>query len=187
MVPADKVARLSAVYIASPTSGALVEVTHAMTPLVQDFTQPPAMDSGGGGSLSTAEDYARFCQMMLNHGVLNGVQILSPASVMLMESDNLESSVVPDTAEGWSPIGGDGLGFGLDFAVLKNPAKVGSLGGQGSIWWGGAAGTWFWIDPKNDLFFLGMVQRYGMGNAGDETLIPASQTMVYSALLHPEK
>ncbi len=186
MVPADKVARLSAVYIDSPTSG-LVEVTHAMTPLVQDFTQPPAMDSGGGGSLSTAEDYARFCQMMLNHGALNGVQILSPASVTLMESDNLESSVVPDTAEGWSPIGGDGLGFGLDFAVLKNPAKVGSLGGQGSIWWGGAAGTWFWIDPKNDLFFLGMVQRYGMGNAGDETLIPASQTMVYSALLHPEK
>jgi CubicO group peptidase (beta-lactamase class C family) len=188
IVPADKVARLSAVYISNPTSGALVEVTHAMTPLVQDFTQPPAMDSGGGGSLSTADDYARFCQMMLGHGALNGVQILSPASVALMESDNLESTVAPESPdEGYTPIGGDGLGFGLDFAVLKNPVRLGSLAGQGSVWWGGAAGTWFWIDPKNDLFFLGMIQRYGMGNAGDQSLIPASQTMVYSALLQPEK
>jgi CubicO group peptidase (beta-lactamase class C family) len=167
---------------------ALVEVTPAMSPLVQDFTKPPPMDSGGGGSLSTAQDFARFCQMVLNRGRLGGARVLSPASIGLMESDILESTVVPDqTTFGRAPIGGNGLGFGVDYAVMKNPAKLGSLAGEGSIWWGGAAGTWFWIDPKNDLFFLGMIQRYGQGNAGDESLVALSQTLVYSALLDPEK
>jgi CubicO group peptidase (beta-lactamase class C family) len=188
MVPPEKVSRLSASYAWSPTTSALVEVTPAMSPLVQDFTKPPLMDSGGGGSLSTAADYARFCQMVLNHGALNGARILSPASIAMMQTDVLESSVVPDeTTFGRAPIGGDAVGFGLDYGVLKNPAKAGSLAGPGSIWWGGAAGTWFWIDPKNDLFFLGMIQRFNVGTAGDEGLGPISQTLVYSALLDPEK
>lgn len=188
VVPADKVSRLAATYILNEQSGALIEVTPAMSPRVQDFTKPPPLDSGGGGLLSTTEDYARYCQMMLNHGVLNGTRILSPASVALMESDTLESTVVPDAPTvWWAPIGGDGLGFGVDAAVAKSPAKLGALVGQGSFWWGGAAGTWFWVDPKNDLFFLGMIQRYGMGNAGDQRLVPISQALVYSALLDPEK
>ena len=188
MVPPDKVARFSSVYIKSAQTGALVEVTPAMSPLVQDFTKPPLMDSGGGGSLSTADDYARFCQMILNRGVLGSARILSPASVNLMESDILESSVAPEDANGgWVPIGGDALGFGLDVAVAKSPAKLGALVGQGSIWWGGAAGTWFWIDPKNDLFFVGLIQRYNRGAAGDIELVPQSETLVYSALLDPAK
>jgi len=146
------------------------------------------MDSGGGGSLSTAEDYARFCQMILNHGILGSERILSPASVNLMESDILESTVAPEQGDtGYVPIGGDALGFGLDVAVAKNPAKLGASVGPGSIWWGGAAGTWFWIDPKNDLFFIGLSQRYNRGAAGDFELVPLSQTLVYSALLDSAK
>jgi CubicO group peptidase (beta-lactamase class C family) len=188
MVPAEKVSRLAASYAWNQQTSALVEVTPAMSPLVQDFTKPPLLDSGGGGSLSTAADYARFCQMVLNRGALNGARILSPASVAMMESDILEASVVPEQETfGQAPIGGDAVGFGLDYGVLKNPAKAGSFAGPGSIWWGGAAGTWFWIDPKNDLFFLGMIQRFNLGAAGDEGLGPISQTLVYSALLDPEK
>jgi CubicO group peptidase (beta-lactamase class C family) len=84
-------------------------------------------------------------------------------------------------------IGGDALGFGLDFAVVLDSAKLGTLQGNGSIWWGGAAGTWFWIDPKNDLFFLGMIQRFGGGAAGSERLGVESQNLVYSALTEPTR
>ncbi len=189
MVPADKVSRLTSVYVKNARTGdKLFEVTPAITPLVQDFTKPPSMDSGGGGSVSTAMDYARFCQMMLNGGELDGVRILKPETVQLMETDALENTVVPDadTSEG-PAIGSDALGFGLDLAVSKDPAKFGSPAGKGSVWWGGAAGTWFWIDPKNDLFFLGLVQRFGTGNSGDKALILSSQTGVYSALVDPGK
>ena len=188
MVPPDKTNRFSSVYIKSQQTGTLIEVTPAMSAQVQDFTKPPLMDSGGGGSLSTAEDYARFCQMLLGHGALGVTRILSPASVRLMESDVLEASVVPESGDiDFQPIGGDALGFGLDVAVDKNSAKLGSLVGDGSIWWGGAAGTWFWIDPKNDLFFIGLIQRFNRGPAGDVRLGPLSQTLVYSALVDPAK
>lgn len=188
MVPAEKLSRLAAVYALNPKTGSLIEVTPAMDPRVQDFSKPPAMDSGGGGSLSTAEDYARFCQMVLNRGSLNGIHILSPATVALMEADALEESVVPVASDdGYPPIGGKGLGFALDYAVVKDSATLGTLAGNGAISWGGAAGTWFWIDPKNDLFFLGMIQRYGEGAAGSENLNPLSQTLAYSALLEPSK
>ena len=65
---------------------------------------------------------------------------------------------------------------------MIDPAKLGTPQGKGSIWWGGAAGTWFWIDPTNDLFFLGMIQRFGSGAAGNEALGPQSQRLLYQAL-----
>ena len=187
MVPSEKVSRFASVYAISPKTASLVEVTPAMSPLVQDFTKAPPMDSGGGGLISTANDYAHFCQMILNGGEFRGARILSPASVRLMGSDVLESSVVPDRAYADGAFGGDALGFGVDFAVLKNAGKAGSLAQEGSVWWGGAAGTWFWIDPKSDLFFEGMIQRYNVGNTGDEGLTTLSQTLVYSALVDPKK
>ena len=187
MVPADKVSRFASVYAQNPKTSVLVEVTPAMSPLVQDFTKAPPMDSGGGGLLSTTEDYAHFCQMMLDGGEYRGVRVISPASVHLMGSDVLENSVVPDRGFADGAFGGEALGFGVDFAVLKNAPKAGSLAQDGTIWWGGAAGTWFWIDPKNDLFFLGMVQRYNVGNTGDEGLSSLAQTLVYSALIDPKR
>jgi CubicO group peptidase (beta-lactamase class C family) len=185
-VPADKVSRLAAAN--AVVGGKLMEITPAMTPLLQDFTKVPAMDSGGGGSLGTAADYARFCQMILNHGELNGVRILSPASVALIESDQIEPTVEPYDAKGRAPIGTDALGFGLDFAVVKNPAKLGSLVGSGTIFWGGAAGTWFWIDPANDMFFLGMIQKFDRDDLmGNDNIATLSQTLVYQALTNPSR
>ncbi|MBV9330414.1 MAG: beta-lactamase family protein [Alphaproteobacteria bacterium] len=188
IVPGEKRSRLASVYALNPQTGALVEVTPAMDARVQDFTLAPPMDSGGGGALSTASDYARFCQMVLNRGSLNGFHVLSPATVALMESDAVEDSVVPGPPdEEGPPIGGRGVGFALDYGLVKDSAALGTLAANGSLSWGGAAGTWFWIDPKNDLFFLGMIQRYGEGAAGSENLNPLSQTLVYSALLEPSK
>jgi CubicO group peptidase (beta-lactamase class C family) len=186
-VPADKVSRLSAAYAINPQNHQLVVITPAQFAALQDFTKVPAMDSGGGGSLSTSADYARFCQMVLNNGELDGARILSPAAISLIETDALESTVQSEDEKGFTPIGGDAIGFGLDMAVLKDPAKAGSLAGKGSVWWGGAAGTWFWIDPKNDLFFLGMIQRFGGDMTGNDNISQLSQTLVYQALTHPEK
>jgi CubicO group peptidase (beta-lactamase class C family) len=186
--PPANASRLSAIYVTNPQTNKLLELTAQLFPSLQDFTKQPPMDSGGGGSVSTADDYARFCQMILNGGELDGVRILAPTTVALMQANHIESTVVPDAVSAIGvPIASDALGFGLDFAVVLDPAKLGTLQGKGSIWWGGAAGTWFWIDPKNDLFFLGMIQRFGGGAAGSQQLGVGSQTFVYSALTDPEK
>ena len=79
----------------------------------------------------------------------------------------------------------DAVGFGLDFMVVNDPRKAGSLGGKGEMSWGGAAGTWFWIDPANDLYFVGMIQR--LGGTGGEDLGTQARTLTYQALTHPEK
>lgn len=186
-VPAADAARLSGVFVINPQNQKLFELTTALFPNMQDFTHAPPMDSGGGGSVSTADDYALFCQMMLNKGELDGVRILKPETVAMMEQNQIEDTVQTSAAPGGHAIGDGALGFGLDFALSLDPAKMGSPQGAGSIWWGGAAGTWFWIDPKNDLFFLGMIQRFGGGAAGDEGLWPQSVGLTYGALTRPER
>jgi CubicO group peptidase (beta-lactamase class C family) len=186
-VPADKVGRLASVYYSLPT-GTMIEITPAQSPLLQDFTKVPPMDSGGGGSLSTANDYARFCQMILNGGELDGARILSAKAIAVLESDQLPKTVVPmESREDRKPIGGDALGFSLNMAIVKDQAKLGAGAATGSIWWGGAAGTWFWIDPKNDLFFLGNIQHFGGDMTGSDRISITSQDLVYPALTHPEK
>ena len=187
-VPQENAARLSGVFVSNQLTGnKLYELQADIIPGVQDFTKQPPMDSGGGGSVSTLDDYALFCQLILNKGELNGVRILKPETVALMEQNQLEDTVQVSAAPGGHGIGDSALGFGLDFAISLDPAKLGSPQGAGSIWWGGAAGTWFWIDPKNDLFFLGMVQRFGSGVAGNEGLGPTSIGLTYGALTNPEK
>jgi CubicO group peptidase (beta-lactamase class C family) len=182
VVPAQNAARLSGVYVKNQMTGnKLFELTTAM-PYIQDFTKPPPIESGGGGSVSTVDDYALFCQMLLNKGELNGVRILKPESVAMMETDQLEPSIVAPTG-----VASEAVRFGVDVAISAKPAMWGARQGAGSFWWGGAAGTWFWVDPKNDLFFLGMIQRFGTGTMGSESIGPASQTLLYDALTHPEK
>ena len=78
----------------------------------------------------------------------------------------------------------EAVGFGLDFMVVNDPRKAGSLGGKGEMSWGGAAGTWFWVDPTNDLYFVGMVQR--LGGTGGEDLQIMSRLLTYQALVKPE-
>lgn len=121
-------------------------------PDVADYSKPPVFPSGGGGLVSTASDYMRFCQMLLNGGTLDGQRILSPLSVKLMRTNML-----PESARTMGP----GMGFGLDFAVVEDPAVGGGYGGAGTYFWGGYAGTWFWIDPVYQLIVVGMIQQRG--------------------------
>ncbi len=187
----DKAARLASVYQFEPENKKLIELTPTTNSGVkeghEDFTKQPSMDSGGGGLVSTIDDYARFCQMILNGGTYNGVRILAPASVALMQADLIPATVIPEESGGFPAFGGPVLGHGLDFGVIKDPARMGTPAGQGSIFWGGGAGTWFWIDPKNDLFFLGMMQRVGDDVAHWAALLMISQTLVYDALTEPNK
>lgn len=187
--PPGKAGRLAAVYTFDRASGKLIEAAQGPGGgQMQDFTRPPGLESGGGGLVSTTSDYARFSQMILNGGVLDGARILAPASVELMGAN-----VIPEQALVTSDGGGgagarfnEHVGFGLDFMVVTNPRKAGSLEGEGTLSWGGAAGTWFWIDPANDLLFVGMIQR--MGARPNLTPLGAlSRTLVYQALVEPEK
>lgn len=121
------------------------------------YVQPPRVFSGGGGMVSTAADYLRFCQMHLNGGQLDGVRILSRKTTELMSTNHL----------GDIPMGRGGYGFGLGFAVAMDQGGIGMLGSAGEYNWGGAAGTKFWIDPKEDLIGIYMIQilphRYNFG------------------------
>jgi CubicO group peptidase (beta-lactamase class C family) len=123
--------------------------------------------------------------MMLNEGELDGVRVLAPATVELMDTNVIPDSVLV-TSNG---VGGlrfnEAVGFGLDFMVVKDPRKAGSLEGPGTMSWGGAAGTWFWVDPANDVIFVGMIQRFG--GTGGEDLGGQTRTLTYQALIHPER
>src|SRR4051812_7289886 len=185
----EKAKRLAAVYVAEmvnekPT-GRIVQADELFGSKMPDYSRPPAMESGGGGLVSTTMDYARFCQMMLNKGVLDGVRILSPASVELMDTNVIPHNVLVNS-NGTSVVRfNEAVGFGLDFQVDNDPRRAGSLEGKNTMSWGGAAGTWFWIDPTNDVFFVGMIQR--MGGTGGDDLGTMARTLTYQALLHPEK
>jgi len=179
-VPQNKLARLATVYQMDVPS-------HKLNPQPRDpnITATPGMASGGGGLYSTANDYLRFAQMLLNGGELEGHRLLAPATVALMRANHLPPALM-DVRFG---IGlyrlRSGFGFGYDVAVFEDPQKVGSITGKGTYLWDGAAGTWFWIDPSNDVVFVGMIQRMvagGMPNA--ENL---SRTLVHQALLDPGK
>ena len=143
------------------------------------------MESGGGGLVSTTTDYARFAQMILNKGELDGARILAPATVELMATNVIPRDVLVKSNGTTAARFTEAVGFGLDFMVVKDPRAAGSLVGPGTLSWGGAAGTWFWIDPANDLIFVGMIQRYG-GTGGDD-LSGQARTLTYQALVKPEK
>lgn len=147
--------------------------------------EPPTLPSGGGGMVSTAEDYYRFAQMLLNHGQLDGVRILSPATVQLMTSNHLP----PQLLTGQYRIGAQqmrpGFGYGYNGAVVFNPAMANLSDGKNEYLWDGAAGTWFWIDPTNDVVFVGMIQR--MLGPASPNLEYKSRAAVYGALVDPAK
>lgn len=177
--------RLAAVYVGNKDTGKIEEAKDLFGAEMPDYTKPPAFESGGGGLVSTTTDYARFCQMMLNGGTLDGVRILSPASIELMDTNVIPRDVLVNsngTSGAWF---NEAVGFGLDVMVVKDPRAAGSLEGKNTMSWGGAAGTWFWIDPTNDLFFVGMIQR--MGGTGGDDLGTQARTLTYQALVHPEK
>lgn len=184
-VPAEKASRLAAVYVGNRETRKIEEAINLFGNPMPTYLTPPAMESGGGGLVATTMDYARFAQMIANKGELEGVRILSPASVELMGTNVIsKDAVVASNGNGVSRFN-EAVGFGLDFMVIKNAREAGTLEGDGTISWGGAAGTWFWVDPKNDLIFVGMVQRLG-GTGGDD-LGGMARTLTYQALVNPAK
>jgi len=119
-----------------------------------DPRKPNKWLSGGGGLMGTASDYARFLQMLLNGGALDGKRYLSPQTVRYMTTDHMGSVVKP----GPLYLPGAGYGFGLGFAVRLSDGVVPYAGSEGDYYWGGAGGTYFWVDPKQDMFVVFMMQ-----------------------------
>lgn len=146
-VPPEKAGRLAKLY--APGEGWTIKPS---TNPAQDSYLKPAVNFGGGSqSASTATDYLRFCQMLLNGGELDGVRILSRKTVELMTSDHLgdmpRGALLPN-----------GYGFGFTMAVSHGAGKTGVIGSEGEYFWGGAAGTRFWIDPKEQMIGIFMIQ-----------------------------
>ena len=147
------------------------------------YAKPPMLESGGGGLVSTAHDYLRFCRMMLNGGTLDGVQILSPKTVALFSLNYLpDAREIADMALPgmFSESGYAGVGFSLGCGVNVNVAKTRLPGSLGEYFWGGAAATAFWIDPKEELTVVFMTQV--MGSPARLTLRRDLRTLVYSAM-----
>jgi len=150
-----------------------------------EYAEQPTMPSGGGGMVTTAEDYFRFAEMLANGGELNGVRILSPAAVHLMSTNHLAPNLLTGEFAIGVQVMRPGLGYGYDCAVEFDPAEANLPDGRGTFFWDGAAGTWFWIDPTNDIVFVGMVQRV-LGPDSPQVEYQSRPT-VYQALLNPKK
>jgi CubicO group peptidase (beta-lactamase class C family) len=142
-------------------------------------TAKPKFLAGGGGLVSKIEDYWRFTQMILNGGEFAGRRYLKPSTVALMHTNVLEPGVnvtlySPDTR---------GLGFGMDFAIVQDPIAAKTSQGVQSFYWGGAFGTWFWIDPINDVIVIGMIQNVAGSTPDGAPLVrEASARLAYAAM-----
>jgi CubicO group peptidase (beta-lactamase class C family) len=149
-VPVAKLDRLTVNY--GKKDGRLSPVDGAKT---SQFATAPALLSGGGGLVSTADDYLRFAQMMLNRGELDGARILKPETVDLMTQNHLSDDLVPIKL---GPLPLANMGFGLDFAVRVKTGKGDPAGSLGEYGWGGAASTQFFVAPRENLIYVGMTQ-----------------------------
>ncbi len=154
VVPADKVDRLAQALAIDPLTKA------PMAPML-DVTKAQGNDSGGAGLSTTADDYLRFCQMMLNGGSLDGRRYLSRSTVALMTSDHLGPKVATPLQPGELLMGVQGYTFGLGFMVRQGAGMASVPGSEGDYAWAGAGGTFFWIDPKEQLIGVLMAQTPG--------------------------
>ena len=170
-VPPDKADRFATVYgYGEDRSLVADEMFGGGDPADSPYLKPTTFFSGGGGLVASTMDYMRFCQMVLNGGELDGERILSPLTIALMHRNQL-----PRELGEMSP----GTGFGLDFAVIDDPVAADGIS-KGEYYWGGAAGTWFWIDPVEDLVFVGMIQQFGLGLPDVRSL---SRRLTYQAII----
>ena len=144
---------------------------------VYDVRAPAALESGGAGLVSTAMDYARFLQFMLNRGELDGVRLLGPRTVDFMTADHL--GTIPVNAGGSSNLLLPGYGFGLGFAVRTALGIASEPGSVGLYYWGGLAGTTFFVDPAEDMFAILMIQAPNQR----EYYRHLFRNMVYAALV----
>ena len=187
-VPSAKAARFAACYSADPPGKLMFRPTERKgtltlldDPTKSAYLSPPSFVSGGGGLVSTASDYLTFCRALINGGELGGTRLLGPKTLQLMTSNHLPGGVdLPALSRSmFSEATNSGIGFGLGFAVTMDPAKTLLPGSAGEYFWGGAAGTAFWVDPAEELIAIFMTQ-----------LMPSSaypirrelRTLVYAAI-----
>ena len=179
-VPEDRIERFASCYQPAGTGPGLKVQDDARK---SAYAKPPALESGGGGLVSTAHDYLRFCRMMLHGGTLDGVRLLSPKTVALFSLNYLpDGGEVADMALPgmFSETSYAGVGFSLGCGVNIDVAKTRLPGSLGEYFWGGAAATAFWIDPKEDLTVVFMTQV--IGSEARLTLRRDLRTLVYSAM-----
>ena len=177
--PPEKLDRFASCYQPTGTGGIKLQDDAANS----TYAAPPSLESGGGGLGSTAHDYRRFCRMMLGGGTLDGVQILSPKTVALFSLNHLPNNqeLADMTSAGMFSEGGySGIGFSIGCGVNINVAKTRLPGTLGEYFWGGAASTAFWIDPKEQLAVVFMTQV--IGSEARLTLRRDLRTLVYSAM-----
>jgi len=154
-VPADKLDRFCANYRRNPDK--TLEMID--DPATSDYLAEPSFFSGGGGLTGTTEDYLRFCEMLRRGGEFEGARILGPRTIELMRRNHLKggADLTQMAIGGFSETANEGVGFGLGFATTLDQVTTGALG-VGDYYWGGAASTIFWVDPKEDLTVVFMTQ-----------------------------
>ena len=162
---AENASRLAEPFAADPWTGEKVQLFNML--------EKPVMESGGGGLVSTTMDYARFAQMLLNGGELQGVRIIGRKTLALMASDHLDSTVAIK-----GTLTQPGHSFGLGFGVRTEVGIAPFPGSVGQFFWSGMGGTFFWVDPKEDLFAIFMSQAPGQ-RVHTRTLV---RNLVYAAL-----
>ncbi len=150
----EKLDRFANIY--GPGEGGLKEL--ADDRVLMRYKPPVTFFSGGGGLVSTASDYMRFCQMLLNGGELDGIRLLGPKTIEIMTEPHLTDEQLEYAANTVGPEQFQGSSFGLGFRVVTSVAETGVLGSEGTYSWGGAASTIFWIDPVEDLIAILMTQ-----------------------------
>lgn len=169
VVPPEKIDRLAQPFASDPATNTPIKLL--------DVTVPQKNDAGGAGSVGTALDYARFLQMLINGGQLDGVRLLSPTTVRYMTADHLG----PDIKFSGVTTLPAGTGFGLGFAVRRETGRFEVTGNAGEYYWAGAAGTGFYVDPKDDIICVWMTQgQPGMARRYDRYLF---KQMVYQAIV----
>ncbi|HEY0105937.1 MAG TPA: serine hydrolase domain-containing protein [Rhizomicrobium sp.] len=180
IVPAAKTERFASCYMPKPGGGLKLQDDGGRSA----YAETPKLEAGGGGLVSTAQDYMRFCRMMLGGGTLDGVQILSPKTVAMFSANLLPGGkLLSDMVAGeglFSEAGYSGVGFSLGCGVTVSTALSHLPGTAGEYFWGGAASTAFWIDPKEDLAVVFMTQV--LGSDARLTLRRDLRTLVYSAM-----
>jgi len=171
-VPETKITRVAEPFEKDPLASTPIKLI--------EVAKQPANDSGGAGAMSTAGDYLRFAQMLANGGVLDGQRVLSRTSVRLMTSDHLGSRIPLAANLGGSVLGASTYTFGLGFAVRPSDGIAPIPGSAGDFNWGGYAGTIFWVDPKEQLAAVFMVQSAGALRAYHRNLF---RQLVYQAIV----
>jgi CubicO group peptidase (beta-lactamase class C family) len=167
-------------YVPEEKLGRLVDPPDEQRPPLWDVTTKPKLFSGGGGLVSTAPDYLRFCQMLLNGGELDGARILTAQSVQMMTTNSL----APDIRFVGDFVGpGAGSSWGLGFAIRTDPDNSFVPGSVGSYAWSGVWGTYFWVDPVEKLIAIQMIQLSSAGDPYDAAI----RHLTYGALSVPEQ